>query len=210
MSSAFHHHHHHSFACFCCSCRGAAGSEVKAFQFVCIWSFLIALAYAVGGTLVIRMPRFRSALSVGFLIGVSVMLVHLMLIVGVLAGSGMPMFFLGIDPKSSSQAVVAFASLLLISTVFVTVFLVLYRDALLPPQTSMASHDQAVPPPAVPAYGGTATAGPSYGGTASAGQGYGANSQAYSDKPFTAPQDVTIGLPSGNAPAPVQGGGGVL
>jgi hypothetical protein len=192
-----------------CAIAGAAGSDQKAYQFSCIWLMLLAVAYAVGGTLVIRMPKFRSALSVGFLIGVSVMLIQICLMVGVLSGSGMPMFFLGVDPKSSAQAVTAFASLLLISTTFVTVFLILYRDALLPPQQSMASHDQNPVPQAVPAgtYGGTTVV--SAQGAYNAGA---YNTAAYSDKPFTQPTDVAIGLPTGNPPgvAPTQGGGGVL
>jgi hypothetical protein len=65
-------------------------------------------------------PKYRSQLSVGFLIGVSVMIINLLLITAIISGANFADFGLtgpGYDPKSSTQAVTAFASLLLIAEV---------------------------------------------------------------------------------------------
>jgi len=101
-------------------------------------------------------PKYRSPLSVGFLIGVSLMMVFLLLELGVISGANMARFG-GSEPSSSTQAVTAFASLLLIAETTFTVFVILYRDTLLPPQP-MTSSDHSEVPPSLPggAFSGTA------------------------------------------------------
>lgn len=99
-----------------CAIAGAANSASKSYGFVVIWTMLMALLYAVGGTMIVRYPKYRSALSVGFLIGVSATLINTLLLTAAISGANLAAFGLG-DPNSSTQAVTAFTSLLLIAVV---------------------------------------------------------------------------------------------
>lgn len=79
----------------------------------------------------------------GFLIGVSVMMVNMMLQTAVISGSW--------AASSGVQAVTAFSSLLLIFVGSFTVFVTMWRDTLLPPP-AMAGQDvggdaSGLPPP---------------------------------------------------------------
>lgn len=138
-------------------------------------------------------PRYRSGLSIGFLIGTSGMMISTLLTTAVVSGGNYAAFGLpGIDPKSSTQAVTAFASLLLIAVVFFTTFTVLYRDTLLP-AGPMASSDASLPPPpagaaAIPNWGSSSAYGePEHGGVAGS---------AYSDKAYTT-ESVAAAAPAG-------------
>lgn len=120
------------------------------------------------------------------------MMVSTLLVTAVVSGGNYAAFGLpGVDPKSSTQAVTAFASLTLIATTFFTVFTVLYRDTLLP-AGPMASSDASLPPPpagaaAVPNWGSSAYGDAEHGGV-SAG--------AYSDKAYTT-ESVAAAAPAG-------------
>lgn len=125
-------------------------------------------------------PAHRSALSIGFLIGVSFMFCQLLLIVCVVSGANLAQ--MPEEPHSSTKAVTGFASLLLLAEISFTVFVTMFRDTLLPPN-SMASTDTALPPP-------------------SFGSGPGAyepSSAGYGDSVHVQPM-----------PMPAPGGGGVL
>jgi len=148
--------------------------------------------------------------QVGFLIGISFMLVMGMLQVGVVSGANFAALGAG-ELKSATQAVTAFSSLLFIAITTFTVFLTLYRDTLLPPP--MASTDQSSSLP--PASGGFPAASPgaattfttySLGQSApasdlGAGGGYGGGAGGY-DKYGMDAEAVTIGAGS------IGGGGG--
>lgn len=165
------------------SIAGAAGSESKAYGFLVIWNMLLLIAYAVGGTMIVRQPKYRSPLSVGFLIGVSLMNIFVMLETGVASGANFAGFGGG-DMASSTEAVTAFSALLLIALTAFTTFLVMFRDTLLPP-APMSTTDQSEQPPSLPggSFGGTvagqqpgayagATAG-GYGGSSDYDKGHG-------------------------------------
>ena len=140
-------------------------------------------------------PKFRSALSVGFLIGTSFLMVNVMLLVAAVSGGNMAAFGMG-DAKSATQAVTAFASLLLIALIFFTTFLTLYRDTLLPPPPMSAADNQApLPPPQFSAAGGSATA--AYGGYTAGGYG-GDESGGYGDKSYTTESVPAVGGISGS------------
>lgn len=174
------------FCFLICAIAGAAGAVSKAYGFVVVWTALEALVYGVGGTLIVRYPKYRSALSVGFLIGVSVCMVLQLLVTGVVSGANFAAFGLG-SATSSTQAVTAFASLLLIAITFFTVFLTMYRDTLLPP-VAMASTDHSEGLPPASGFGG-ATAQPYAGGTY---PGAAIGDHASFDKPYSTDESVTM------------------
>lgn len=135
-------------------------------------------------------PKYRSPLSVGFLIGVSLMMIFLLLELGVISGANMARFG-GSDTSSSTQAVTAFASLLLIAETTFTVFVILYRDTLLPPQP-MTSSDHSEVPPSLPGGAFSGTAAGSTGGYAG-GPSIGpySGSDTYGDKSVAGGYDTT-------------------
>ena len=92
-------------------------------------------------------PQHRSALSIGFLIGVSFMMCQLLLIVAAVSGANLANVGNTVEEMSSgSKAVTTFASLLLLAQIAFTTFVTMFRDTLLP-AGSMASTDTALPPP---------------------------------------------------------------
>ena len=69
---------------------------------------LLSLAFAAGGTLVLRRIDYRTPIAVGFLIGVSFMMSQLMLIVAVISGSNIATWNL-LPAPSSEKATQAFS-----------------------------------------------------------------------------------------------------
>jgi len=152
--------------CYTISAFAAAvGSPSKAYGFMAIWNCLLLIGYSVGGTLILRNIAYRTPLAVGFLIGVGLMLINILL--EITAVSESPAVT---TTTSATMAVSAFSILLVMAYTTFTVFVTLYRDTLLPPP-SMASQDtESLPPPQFgSAPGGVGYGG--YGGSSYGGQG---------------------------------------
>ena len=58
------------------------------YGFFAIWTVLCCIAYTVGGTFVLRNLEMRTPLAVGFMLGVGVTLVNMLLVLAVMSGEG--------------------------------------------------------------------------------------------------------------------------
>jgi hypothetical protein len=139
----------------------AAQSIVSQYGFVVVWVGLMLLAYAVGGSMILKRPAIRTPLAMGFLIGVSFMFVMILLLVAVISGGDFATCQLLPENAPAERAVLAFAILLFInhvsssrlararvptrpSQVLLTFLLVVFKDALLP-EHGAAGADGAFP-----------------------------------------------------------------
>ena len=64
------------------------GAESVSYGFFAIWTVLCCCAYTVGGTMVLRNLEMRTPLAVGFMLGVGVTLVNMLLVLAVMSGEG--------------------------------------------------------------------------------------------------------------------------
>lgn len=116
-------------------------SESKAYNFAAIWLALLVIAFGIGGTMVLY--RFRTALSVGFLIGASFMFSMQCLSLAVLSGGNVsnPLE----DKPSSEKAVVAFAVFLFLLYGAFSILLAVWRDDVINDSQSLAQQDSQQP-----------------------------------------------------------------
>ena len=63
-------------------------AESVTYGFFAIWTVLCCIAYTVGGTFVLRNLEMRTPLAVGFMLGVGVTLVNMLLVLAVMSGEG--------------------------------------------------------------------------------------------------------------------------
>lgn len=68
------------------ACAAAADSDSSAYGFFVVWTTMLAVAYSVFGTFVLRRVEWRTPLNVGVLLGVGVCMINFMLGLAVLSG----------------------------------------------------------------------------------------------------------------------------
>ena len=74
------------FCLFISVCAAVADSDSQAYGFFIMWTTLLAMAYSVFGTFVLRRVDWRTPLNVGILVGAGLCMINFMLGLAVLSG----------------------------------------------------------------------------------------------------------------------------